>query len=691
LYIHGLENIAIEEIREIARRKIYRYATVGYRDFIQHSDNISKEIELRGFIYNDLENSLNRLKAIIDRREVIQLFLENRPIFILPSEIEYSKRLNIIDFSIKGINFPAPGTIFVNSSEYGEVYLMDLEGKISKYLDPLQNKMNYIYPKFYDIHNGEIGAYLDNENDCIEVLDNTNLSGMSNLTVEVIVELHTLEAKTKAIVSKWVSWSDGSYFMWQYGNTVSFGVINDTGDYNSTSISGLEKNIKYHFFGVFDGNKIKIYKGKTLIGSVDLTGTVASSTLPLRIGANSSSTPTAFFGGIIYLVRIYMKALSDEEISHNVDNPNSPILDGLILWHRYLPQYEIDGKIWDLSGNHNHGIWRGKYLETQFYILNKKIEHNPSIIIDDDQTSFWNIYQAGTGNIDMSISDITYAKKYGDNSLKISIVSGSYGKVGIQHAYSSNQDWSGYDFIGFWWMGGNTGNKISLRIFTPDSSNWGEFYFYDNFEGWGKIVLPLKVPDYTYGTYDLTQVKQINFIFRESEGWGNGDVVFLDRLTLDVGQFAKFEILIPDQIFKEEQDKYYLYTLKDGGLNGFLKWRKTIDVTGNDYLPNVDVGNFYFLNRKSQYQITGSDNTAKANGLAGYDIGKVGETKDIVGTIWWNDSEAGAMTYSYRFGTYYRLGFAVKMPPYTDFDEMNKALLKLKLELKSSRITSIFR
>ena len=70
MYIHGLENVAIEEIREIARRKIYRYATVGYRDFIQHSDNISKEIELRGFIYSDLENSLNRLKAIIDRREV---------------------------------------------------------------------------------------------------------------------------------------------------------------------------------------------------------------------------------------------------------------------------------------------------------------------------------------------------------------------------------------------------------------------------------------------------------------------------------------------------------------------------------------------------------------------------------------------------------------------------------------------
>jgi len=67
-----------------------------------------------------------------------------------------------------------------------------------------------------------------------------------------------------------------------------------------------------------------------------------------------------YLGGIkryVAFVRIYNRALSASEISHNYRNPNNPIRSGLVLW---LDARNVSGSTWyDLSGNGNNGTISG--------------------------------------------------------------------------------------------------------------------------------------------------------------------------------------------------------------------------------------------------------------------------------------------------------------------------------------------
>jgi|Deesub1362A_J573_1020465.scaffolds.fasta_scaffold00330_89 hypothetical protein len=66
-----------------------------------------------------------------------------------------------------------------------------------------------------------------------------------------------------------------------------------------------------------------------------------------------------YFNGKISFVRIYNRALNDEEIKYLYENPYAPLEDGLVLW---LIPGSIDtanGKWWDLSNYDNHGTIYG--------------------------------------------------------------------------------------------------------------------------------------------------------------------------------------------------------------------------------------------------------------------------------------------------------------------------------------------
>ena len=66
--------------------------------------------------------------------------------------------------------------------------------------------------------------------------------------------------------------------------------------------------------------------------------------------------------GYIAFVRIYNRALSDSEITHNYYFPNDPVRDGLVLWLHW-DSIDIENGIWyDKSGYDNHGTIYGATL-----------------------------------------------------------------------------------------------------------------------------------------------------------------------------------------------------------------------------------------------------------------------------------------------------------------------------------------
>jgi hypothetical protein len=74
------------------------------------------------------------------------------------------------------------------------------------------------------------------------------------------------------------------------------------------------------------------------------------------------------FRNSIALVRIYSRALSQSEIQHNMNNPENPVRNGLVLWLYARPDnikdIDNDGVLeWiDLSGYGNHGKIYGPQL-----------------------------------------------------------------------------------------------------------------------------------------------------------------------------------------------------------------------------------------------------------------------------------------------------------------------------------------
>tara|TARA_Y100000310_G_scaffold345301_1_gene463534 strand:- start:631 stop:3651 length:3021 start_codon:yes stop_codon:yes gene_type:complete len=125
------------------------------------------------------------------------------------------------------------------------------------------------------------------------------------------------------------------------------------------------------------------------------------------------------------------------------------------------------------------------------------------IDIDSDAFGFWN------GN-DVTISQsTTYGLKMeGTESSKLVVddIGDIVGAWEFYKQYGVVQDWSGEDYIGFWFYGSNSGDtfKLYLEDTTPNNhtENWT-----DNFTGWRWIAFPLA--DFTGGGIDLTDIKWI--------------------------------------------------------------------------------------------------------------------------------------------------------------------------------------
>lgn len=149
----------------------------------------------------------------------------------------------------------------------------------------------------------------------------------------------------------------------------------------------------------------------------------------------------------------------------------------------------------------------------------------------DDSEAFWTAQNYGAGSYSGALSEETTIKIKGTSSLKITVGAGLSDKVGFDHQYGSDQDWSACTHISFWWYGINSGYVISVQIWAPTSNvhMWGK-NFTDNFSGWKRFVWKFNEMTVT-GSPTLTQVRNIWFSWLPAAAHS----MYLDRTIVDMG------------------------------------------------------------------------------------------------------------------------------------------------------------
>jgi len=150
--------------------------------------------------------------------------------------------------------------------------------------------------------------------------------------------------------------------VWWALNTANYWTINLTGYY-------LPNNDWHHLVLAYHkDNGGGLYVDGEVVQPIAADGPISPSGYNLGIGDNLENLGGWNFKGIIDEVRIYSRALSEEEIKRSYYH--QPILDGLVLW--LLPQREfmpIKGTWWDRSGKRNHGTIHGATPSTEEFHL----------------------------------------------------------------------------------------------------------------------------------------------------------------------------------------------------------------------------------------------------------------------------------------------------------------------------------
>jgi len=185
--------------------------------------------------------------------------------------------------------------------------------------------------------NGKFGTALnfDGTDDYVEIPHNETLTS-SNFTIEAWIYLSSDVVGTQArIVSKQETISKSysfDIFGNGYGGSTGNQLLSSIGTgatwYNFLSTTHLSNQTWYHVAGTQEGTNSKIY----IDGQLDKNGTTstqtANNTGVLTIGCQkqTGTNATYFFNGTIDEVRIYNRALSQQEIQGDMTIPEFPTL-----------------------------------------------------------------------------------------------------------------------------------------------------------------------------------------------------------------------------------------------------------------------------------------------------------------------------------------------------------------------------
>jgi hypothetical protein len=168
-------------------------------------------------------------------------------------------------------------------------------------------------------HGGALS--LDGVDDWVAVADSASLDLTTGMTLEAWVNPATLSGWRTVVMKE----NPGGLAYVLYGHdsvpkpaTYVRIVGRSTSDGTGGS-AALPLNAWTHLAATYDGATVRLYVNGTAVGSAPVSGSVVTSSLPLRIGGNA--VWGEFFHGLIDEVRIYNRALTAAEIQNDMTTP----------------------------------------------------------------------------------------------------------------------------------------------------------------------------------------------------------------------------------------------------------------------------------------------------------------------------------------------------------------------------------
>lgn len=139
----------------------------------------------------------------------------------------------------------------------------------------------------------------------------------STPTVEVIYKKSSYTNAEEVLVG---NFNDGGYGIRVANQKIGSHMYIENKWYDTTKDSNTDKIELVST--TYDTNKINLYSNGTLVNTTEITGNIVTATnnTLMALGVNpygSSYDSNSFYKGNIYSVRIYNRALTKEEISHN--------------------------------------------------------------------------------------------------------------------------------------------------------------------------------------------------------------------------------------------------------------------------------------------------------------------------------------------------------------------------------------
>lgn len=173
-------------------------------------------------------------------------------------------------------------------------------------------------PGFNSAGSGGTGLKFDGVDDYVKVDNSTSLNPTSAITVQAFVYANSTSNYQNIIKRGWNS--SGAWTLESGGGKWSFGIKNQSGSYyNAQSACNIAVGKWQQVTGVWDGSQVRIYVNGVLEGSTATTGSIG-------INADLYMAYSSIFNGNIDEVRIYNRALSEDEI-RQLYNKKKPILE----------------------------------------------------------------------------------------------------------------------------------------------------------------------------------------------------------------------------------------------------------------------------------------------------------------------------------------------------------------------------
>ena len=196
--------------------------------------------------------------------------------------------------------------------------------------------------------NGKRGKALsfDGQDDYVRVPQSASLDVTSQVTVEAWIHAYSYtdhNGENSHIISRTDTSGGSLYALMTYApGSEKVGYAVKPVPNHQPSTQDLQLHVWVHLAMTYDGSYVRLYINGQFDTSYSQSGSIPTTTNWLAIGCNSYGETYAHFSGIIDEVRIYNKALTQQEIQADMGPLQGPRSDRL-----YIKYYSSSGTVYD--------------------------------------------------------------------------------------------------------------------------------------------------------------------------------------------------------------------------------------------------------------------------------------------------------------------------------------------------------